>query len=253
MSCVEKGPKDLREIPRHFGRAAAARDYGAWDIEIVAEINNAPRLSREEIRAAAEYFRASGADLIDIGCTPGLAFPALGDVVRELVAAGLRVSIDTFDRDEICTAVGAGAELVLSVNGSNLDVVADLAGTSARVVALPDLGGPLETLEPTLAEARAARREVPDRSDPRADRLRLHGVARALRRSPPSISGRGDADGDRQPDRADRGRFDRRQRDADRGVPGAGRAHRADDRGDSVGARRRARSSTSRAASCTTP
>ena len=44
---VEKGPKDLREIPQYFGRAAAARDYGAWDIEILAEINNAPRLTRE--------------------------------------------------------------------------------------------------------------------------------------------------------------------------------------------------------------
>ena len=50
---VEKGPKDLREIPRHFGRAAAARDYGAWDIEIVAEINNAPRLTREALRREA--------------------------------------------------------------------------------------------------------------------------------------------------------------------------------------------------------
>jgi hypothetical protein len=39
---VEKGPKDLRDIPRYFGRAAEAREYGAWDIEIVAEINNAP-------------------------------------------------------------------------------------------------------------------------------------------------------------------------------------------------------------------
>ncbi len=86
---VEKGPKDLREIPQHFGRAAAARDYGAWDIEILAEINNAPRLTREQIRAAAEYFRTSGADVIDIGCTPGLDFPDLGDVVRDLVAARL--------------------------------------------------------------------------------------------------------------------------------------------------------------------
>jgi len=43
---VEKGPKDLRDIPRYFGRAAEAREYGAWDIEIVAEINNAPRLTR---------------------------------------------------------------------------------------------------------------------------------------------------------------------------------------------------------------
>jgi dihydropteroate synthase-like protein len=126
------------------------RDYGAWDIEIVAEINNAPRLSPEAVRAAADYFRASGADVIDIGCTPGLAFPSLGDVVRDLVAASMRVSIDTFDPDEIRTAVAAGAELVLSVNGSNLEVARDLAGTGARVVVVPELGGALDTLEPSL-------------------------------------------------------------------------------------------------------
>src|SRR5205809_3730010 len=40
---VEKGPKDLHQIPEYFGRAAAARDYGAYGIEIVAEVNNAAR------------------------------------------------------------------------------------------------------------------------------------------------------------------------------------------------------------------
>jgi dihydropteroate synthase-like protein len=147
---VEKGPKDLREIPGHFGRAAAVSKYGAWDIEILAEINNAPRLARTALRAAAEYFRASGADIIDVGCTPGLAFPDLGPVVGELVGAGMRVSVDSFDADEIRIAVAAGAELVLSVNGSNIDAARDLAGTAARVVVLPDLGGTLETLEPSL-------------------------------------------------------------------------------------------------------
>jgi len=82
---VEKGPKDLRQIPEYFGRAALARDYGGYDIEIVAEVNNAPRLSREAIRREAEHYRTSGADVIDIGCTPGREFPDLGDVVRELV------------------------------------------------------------------------------------------------------------------------------------------------------------------------
>jgi dihydropteroate synthase-like protein len=153
---VEKGPKDLREIPRYFGMAAAARDYGAWDIDILAEINNAPRLTRDTIRRQAEYFHASGADVIDIGCTPGLAFPALADLVHELRSCGMRVSVDTFDAGEIRAAVAAGAELVLSVNGSNLDVVDDLAGTGARVVVIPDLGGTLETLEPTIARLEAA-------------------------------------------------------------------------------------------------
>lgn len=147
---VEKGPKDLREIPRHFGRAAAAHEYGAWDIEIIAEMNNAPRLTVAVIRDTADYFRASGADIIDIGCTPGLPFPGLADVVRALTADGMRVSVDSFDPEEIRAAVGAGAELVLSVNRSNIDVAQYLASTDARVVVLPDLGGSIDTLEPSL-------------------------------------------------------------------------------------------------------
>ena len=147
---VEKGPKDLREIPEFFGQAAAREEYGAWDIEIIAEINNAPKLSREEIVREALRFRDSGADFIDIGCTPGLAFPELGNVVRELVAAGMKVSIDTFDPAEIRTAVDAGATLVLSINSTNLSVAHELAGRNVRVVALPDFGAPLDTIVPTL-------------------------------------------------------------------------------------------------------
>jgi dihydropteroate synthase len=152
---VEKGPKDLREIPQHFGRASAAREYGSWDIEILAEINNAPRLTREAIRMAAEYFRASGADIIDIGCTPGLAFPSLRDVVRDLVSSKMRVSIDTFETIEIREAVEAGAELVLSVNSTNIDVARDLAGSGARVVVVPDLGASLDTLDPSINKLQA--------------------------------------------------------------------------------------------------
>jgi dihydropteroate synthase-like protein len=161
---VEKGPKDLREIPEYFGQAAAREEYGAWDIEIIAEINNAPRLSHDAIMLEALRFRDSGADYIDIGCTPGLAFPELGSVVRDLVAAGMRVSIDTFNADEIRTAVDAGATLVLSINGSNLDVARELVGRGVRVVALPDLGAPLETIAPTLELL--SKLEVPFLIDP---------------------------------------------------------------------------------------
>ena len=148
---VEKGPKDLHQIPEYFGRAAAARDYGAYAIEIVAEVNNAPRLERAALRREADHYRASGADVIDIGCTPGREFPGLADTVRELVDAGMRVSVDSFDAGEIRTAVAAGAELVLSINRSNLDVARDFTGTATRVVVIPDFGQGLETLEPTIA------------------------------------------------------------------------------------------------------
>ena len=128
-----------------------------------------------------------------------------------------------FDPGEIRTAVDAGAELVLSVNGTNLDAARSLAGRRVRVVVIPDLGAPLDTLEPTLEALDAWGVPYRHRSGHRADRLRLHGLARALRRSAPPLSRRRDADGHRQPHRAHRGRHDRRQRAAHRHVPGIGR------------------------------
>lgn len=161
---VEKGPADLRELPSQWGRTPRTTSYGAFDIEILAEINNAQRLDRDLILQQADYFRSAGADIIDIGATPGLPFPELRALIADLVAAGHRVSIDTFDPAEIRTAVQAGAEMVLSLNGSNIEAAADLAGSGTRVVAVPDLGGTLDTLEPTLAALE--RHRVPYLIDP---------------------------------------------------------------------------------------
>jgi len=72
--------------------------------------------------------------------------------------------VDTFEPAEIRTAVAAGATLVLSVNGSNIAVAQDLAGTGARVVVVPDLGGALDTLEPSLEKL--ARWSIPYLIDP---------------------------------------------------------------------------------------
>src|SRR5262249_38674954 len=62
---VELGPEDLHDLPRHFGQGERRLDsYGAYDIEILAEINHAPRLSRAEILAMADRFIGEGADRI---------------------------------------------------------------------------------------------------------------------------------------------------------------------------------------------
>jgi dihydropteroate synthase-like protein len=71
-------------------------------------------------------------------------------VVRDLRGAGLRVSIDSFDPAEIRAAVGAGAEMVLSLNRSNLDMGRELQGTGATAVLIPDLGEGLDTLAPGI-------------------------------------------------------------------------------------------------------
>lgn len=141
---VEKGPKDLREIPEHFGLASVRRDYGAYDIAILAEIHDAASLAPEEVLRRAAYYAESGADIIDVGCSPGKPFPPLAEVVRALRAAGHRVSIDSFDAGEVRTAVAAGAELVLSVNGTNLALAREL---DATVVVIPDPGQGLDTLD----------------------------------------------------------------------------------------------------------
>src|SRR5437764_9293410 len=69
---VVKGPNDLRDLPDYFGSAGQAdADYGGYDIEILAEINHAPRLSLDELRAKAKKAHDDGANVIDLGCDPG--------------------------------------------------------------------------------------------------------------------------------------------------------------------------------------
>jgi len=52
---IELGPKDLRQLPEHFGQAAGrAADYGSYDIQILAEIACAmmPDKNREALSEA---------------------------------------------------------------------------------------------------------------------------------------------------------------------------------------------------------
>ena len=84
--------------------------------------------------------------------------------MRELVGAGMGVSVDSFDPEEIRTAVAAGATLVLSVNGSNIDVAGELAETGTRVVVIPEFGQGIETLDPSIE--RLERWGVPYLIDP---------------------------------------------------------------------------------------
>jgi dihydropteroate synthase-like protein len=158
----ELGPKDIRDLPEHFGqRSRPPVDVSRYDIEILAEINHAPRMPDAEILHLAAHYRASGADLVDLGCVPGASWPRAGEVTRLLRREGYRVSIDSFDRAEVESAVDAGAELVLSCNRTNAEWA---AGVDAEFVAIPDVPHDLSSLEQTIGVLQDAGR--PFRIDP---------------------------------------------------------------------------------------
>ncbi len=235
---VERGPRDLRQLPEFFGREPPPADYGAYDIEIIAEINHCPRLTLAEIRAVARQLAADGADVIDVGCEPDGPWPGVADTVRALRDDGHRVSIDSLDPREIEPAVNAGAELVLSVNSSNRDGRTRLglrSGRGARRSA---------HARRTRRNGRGTgrgRRAAADRSGARADRLRLRRQPRPLSASPRALSRRRNDDGHRQPHGADRRRFGGHQRRAARLLPGARHSQRAHDASHQLGPIERAR------------
>ncbi len=164
---VQLGPKDLRDLPEFFGkRGGPPEGYGAHDIEIVAEINHAPQKSLAEIVRIATHYRDSGADVIDLGCDPGTVWANVGEAVRELKAQGFRVSVDSFDTGEVRAALEAGAELVLSVNGTNWPDAGRMLRDfpNAEVVAIPDTPDDLASLTRTVELLRGA--GVKHRLDP---------------------------------------------------------------------------------------
>ncbi|HET6423121.1 MAG TPA: DUF6513 domain-containing protein [Planctomycetaceae bacterium] len=174
---VERGPKDLRELPEYFGRQRRpVPSLDTFTVEIIAEINHAPRLSPSELLREADRLRQQGADVIDLGNIPGEVWNGVGTAVTALKQSGLRVSIDSFERREVEAAVEAGAELVLSGQGPHLDWQTSIP---AEFVIIPDTPEDIATLATTAATFQAAGRPV--RWDPILEPIGF-GFARSLRR-----------------------------------------------------------------------
>jgi dihydropteroate synthase-like protein len=159
---TQKGPKDIWDLPEFFGATRdRPPDYGPYTMEILAEINHCPRLSWDQILRQAEEFRQQGADVIDLGCEPGVRWPELRATVQRLKELGFRVSVDTFDPWEAAEGARAGAELVLSVKPSTARLAGDWG---CEVVAIPETPTQWQTLEDAMETLEAL--GVPYRVDP---------------------------------------------------------------------------------------
>jgi dihydropteroate synthase-like protein len=145
---VVRGPKDLKDIPVFFGHERSLDGYGDYRVKILAEIVDAYKLKLEQVLAWAEYFQASGADIIDLGCPVEGGFPNVEMVVTALKQRGFAVSLDTFNAEDIVRADRAGLDYLLSVNSTNLDLAPRLR---CKVVVIPDFDQGLESLERNMA------------------------------------------------------------------------------------------------------
>ncbi|MCW5658379.1 MAG: dihydropteroate synthase [Burkholderiaceae bacterium] len=150
---VQRGPEELKDLPRFFDRAAQPIDLSEREVAIFAEIVDAPQLSVEAIVERAQAYQRDGADVIDLGCLPETPFHHLEDSVHALKAAGFSVSVDSMDTQELLRGGRAGADYLLSLTQETLWIADEVAATPVLV---PQRGGDEASLFAAI-EAMSAR------------------------------------------------------------------------------------------------
>lgn len=134
---VQRGPEELKDLPRFFDRQARPVDLTRRDILVFAEIVEAPHLEVPAIVARAQSLRRDGADVIDLGGLPATPFPHLEDAVRALKAEGFAVSVDSQVIDELRRGGQAGADYLLSLTIDSLWLADEVASTPILIPRLP--------------------------------------------------------------------------------------------------------------------
>jgi dihydropteroate synthase len=134
---VQRGPEELKDLPRFFNQAAKAVDLSAYDTAIFAEIVDAPQLGVAAVVERARALRRDGADVIDLGCLPETAFPQLEDCVQALKSEGFAVSVDSVDPQELLRGGRAGADYLLSLSADTLWVADEVASTPVLIPRVP--------------------------------------------------------------------------------------------------------------------
>jgi hypothetical protein len=131
----ERGPDELKDLPAYFGKGGRDLDLSRYDIRMFAEIVDAATLGVDTILSRARTMRAAGADVIDLGCLPDTPFPHLKDAVRALRAENFAVSVDSAESEELRAGGLAGAQFLLSLDETTLDLAAETGSTPVLVSA----------------------------------------------------------------------------------------------------------------------
>ena len=148
IPCI-RGTIDLKDLPAFFGRDCKPPDLSRHDVEIFAEIVDAPMVTVEQILQRAEKYRRDGADVIDIGCLPDTPFPHLEETVQALHEAGFKVSVDSLEEADLLRGGRAGADYVLSLKQSTLWIAEEVEVTP---VLIPEQHGDMPSLYRAIEE-----------------------------------------------------------------------------------------------------
>jgi dihydropteroate synthase len=160
----ERGPDEIIDLPQYLGKGGRPPDLSRHDMRIFAEIVEAPALSIEALVARARKHKAAGADVIDIGCQPDVAFPHLEEAVAALKLEGFAVSVDSGNIEELSRGARAGADFVLSLDETTLGAI---AGTKCVPILISRPHGDLASLIRAIDKARA--KGIPHIADPVLD------------------------------------------------------------------------------------
>ncbi len=143
ISDFESNTKNIETLlkkPKNIlvGNLPVGEDF---PMRVLAEIANAPILTKEELIRKCEYFLINGADMIDIGMVAGEDFsdkiPEMIKTLRPIVGEKA-LSIDTLNPKEIAVAIKNGIDLVLSIDlGNYKELLPLLKKYNVPAVALP--------------------------------------------------------------------------------------------------------------------
>ncbi|MBX9675432.1 MAG: dihydropteroate synthase [Methylotenera sp.] len=134
---VERGPKDLKDLPQYFGHQGVEPDLIQYSVQIFAEIVDAPDLTVDAILKKALHFQTQGANVIDLGCLPGKSFTHLTESIQALKAAGLKVSVDSMRSDDLLLAGKSGADYLLSLTEKTVWIADEVAATPILIPVKP--------------------------------------------------------------------------------------------------------------------
>ena len=152
---VERGPEELKDLPAYFGLTAKNTDMSKYDVQIFAEIVDAPNMSIEEVIQRANIYKQDGANVIDIGCLPSTPFPLLSDAVKALKEEGFTVSVDSLTPEDLITGGKAGADYLLSLNEKTLWILDEVDSIPIVIGNTPlDVRSLYRTIDQLLKENR---------------------------------------------------------------------------------------------------